>query len=163
MCTNSGLKTLYGFNANVRKSDWYLVFGLAFDVENVFSMLHKGKHSLRRRIISQAFSPSAIQILQPHIIRDVKKLCGHLQSSGSGYWSDPKDMSKWIGYVTLDIICDLCFNRNWNLMGSEQYQDLLQTFEDGSGDINIVCSSNGAPFEKALICSRPDICLAFSK
>ena len=135
------MKAIYGFNANVRKSDWYLIFGLAFDVENVFSMLHGGKHAFRRRIISQACSPSAIQTLQQHIIKNAAKLCGYLNdSNGPGHWSTPKDMSQWIGFVTTDIIGDLCFTRNWNLMGSNKNRDILQAFEDGSGALSIVSS-----------------------
>lgn len=133
------MKAIYGFNTNVRKSDWYLIFGLAFDVENVFSILHRGKHAKRKRLVAPAFSPSAIQILQTHIIKNTEKLCGLLDDSADPlHWSKPKDMSQWIRFVTLDIICDVCFSRNWNLLGSEKNRDHLKTFEDGSGAISIV-------------------------
>lgn len=139
VCTDSGMKAIYGSKANVRKSDWYLVFGLAFDVENVFSMLHRGKHAIRRRILSQTFTPSAIDMLQEHIISNVERLCVYMNDSvDAHYWSTPKDMSQWIGYVTTDIVGDLCFTRNWNLLGSNKNRDLLQAFEDGSGALSIV-------------------------
>ena len=133
------MKAIYGFNANVRKSDWNLIFRLAFDVENLFSMFGGKKHAVRKRIISQAFSPHAIQNLQQHIIKHSERLAQAINpSADSRDWSEAKDMSQWMGFVTLDIICDLCYSRNWNLIGSDKNRGLLQTFENGSGAISIV-------------------------
>lgn len=154
------MKAIYGLNANVRKSDWYLIFGLAFDVENVFSILHRDKHAFRRRIISQAFSNSAIEMLQQHIIRNAEKICEHLKDKKDPReWGSPKDMSQWIAFVTTDIVGDLCFTRNWNLMGSNENRDLLQAFEDGSGALSIVSTPSNIVIEKSLIAPRPVICL----
>ena len=157
------MKAIYGSKANVRKSDWYLVFGLAFDVENVFSMLHRSTHAVRRRILSQTFTPSALDMLQQHIISNAERLCVYLNDDSVGphyHWSTPKDMSQWIGYVTTDIVGDLCFTRNWNLMGSNQNRDLLQAFEDGSRALSFVSSVHGSFIDESLTnpFKRPATC-----
>lgn len=47
-------------------------------------------------------------------------------------------MSDLVSYVNSDIMGDLCFGRNWNVLERTENRDLLEAFKNGSGAVNIV-------------------------
>ena len=143
VCSVSGIRSIYSSNANVRKSAWHLIFSFVFDVENVFSMLHRAPHAARKRIISQAFNDASITRISEHVVKNAEKLCQKFVEAGSvGKWSRAMDMSQWMGFATLDIICDACFSRSWDLIGHSENRDMLKSFEDGSGLMSVVSNLN---------------------
>lgn len=139
ICSSTALKAIYGFNANSRKSDWYQVLGFSFDEENIFTTTNRDTHGTKKRIVSQALSPSAIRYTQDHVLKNARILCSSLiDNDNLPGWSRPKNMSEWINFAVSDIISDLCFGRNLNLLQSNRNRDVLQSFVTGMRAFHIV-------------------------
>lgn len=143
------MKEIYGASANIRISDWALIFRLAFDVPCTFTQFDKERHAFGRRVLSHAFSPYAITELQWKIIGQAERMFGLLvdKESGAGDsegdgkqggWSNAKNMSEWFGYMVSDVINDLCYSRNFNMLGSEKSRGLGDAFKHGATAISIV-------------------------
>jgi len=142
ICSSTGLKEIYGFNANTRKSDWYHVLGTSFDVENVFTTIDRETHARKKRMVSQALSPSAIRYTQDHVLKNARVLCRYLIDTGDfRQWSQPKNMSEWVSFAVSDTISDLCFGSSLNLLQSSENRDFLQAFAAGIGALHIVSNS----------------------
>ena len=138
------MKEIYGYNANIRKSDWILVFGLAFDVPNTFSLINKERHAFNRRVLGQALAPSSIKVLQEKIIHVADILCGALlenREKGEKGWGKAMNVSDWFGYANSDIINDLCYSRHFDMLRREEHRDLPEVFKDGAGAVSIVSRS----------------------
>ena len=148
ICTTTAMKEIYGAGANIRISDWALIFSLAFDVPCTFTQIDKERHAFGRRILSHAFSPSAIKQLQGKIIGQAEKMFGFLVDDRGardlegdrkqGGWSNVKNMSELFGYMMSDIINDLCYSRNFDMLGSEKSRGLGDAFKHGATAISIV-------------------------
>ena len=77
--------------------------------------------------------------MQDHILRNVRLLCDNfVDDDEPREWSLPKNLSEWINYTVFDIISDLCFGRNLNLIGCDENRDVLKTFEAGMRALRIV-------------------------
>ena len=139
ICSHTALKAIYGFTANTRKSDWYQILGTSFDVENFFTTTDRKTHAVKKRIVSQALSPSAIRYTQDHLLRNARILCSNLiDNDDVQVWSRPKNMSESINNAVSDTISDLCFGCNLNLLQSSETRDFLQAFEAGMRALHIV-------------------------
>ena len=112
---------------------------MSFDVENVFTITDRNTHTVKRRIVSQALSASAIRYTQDHLLRNARILCSNLiDNDDVQTWSRPKNMSEWINFAVSDTISDLCFGCNLNLMQSDENRGFLQAFVAGMRAIHIV-------------------------
>lgn len=122
------LEPIYGFQANVQKSQWYQGF---YDV-SIFNAIDRKVHARKRRVMSQAFSSQALRGMEPLIISAIRDWCLALgdrhpqamrnretQSNGvsSGHeeaWSIPKDMVHWSACVIFDALGEICFGSTYN-------------------------------------------------
>lgn len=132
------LHKIYGATANTQKSQNYNTFHHFFKVPMVATIIDIKKHSSRRRLHSQALSISAIKGLEEFVLPHVRKFCQFLDEKPSGGWSTAKDMTTWMSYLTSDIVNDLTFSRNYNLMGSEENRYIPQAIVQGLGGLNLV-------------------------
>ncbi|PYI03026.1 cytochrome P450 [Aspergillus sclerotiicarbonarius CBS 121057] len=115
------LESIYGFQANVQKSQWYHTFyGMS-----IFNTIDRGMHSRKRRVMSQAFSNQALRGMEPHILSAIRDWCAALgdqhpdkpvqgPSSSPGTWSRPKDMVHWSSCVIFDALGEICFGKTFN-------------------------------------------------
>ena len=53
-------------------------------------------------------------------------------------WSQPKDMAQLMGYLTFDVMGDICFGRNFETLISTQNRDLIGVISDGAQGLNTV-------------------------
>ncbi|KAF2843450.1 cytochrome P450 [Patellaria atrata CBS 101060] len=124
------LKAIYGHRANTRKSDFYLAFPAAKGVVSTHTAIDRQTHSRKRRVLSYAFSDSALKGMEEYVlvhIRDyLNKLVsassepngsanGHVKSEKSG-WSEAKDVATWTNYMSFDILGDLCFGKPFGML-----------------------------------------------
>lgn len=108
-------------------------------MENVFTTVSRKTHAVKKRMISQALSSSAVRYTQDHILNNARALCSNLiDDDNLRDWSQPKNLSEWTAFVVYDIISDLCFGRNLNLLGSNDNRDVLQAFVVGVSALHIV-------------------------
>jgi cytochrome P450 len=67
--TNTALKDIYGFGKNVRKSRFYSVFPPNPQTFNTHNSIDKISHGRKRRVLSHAFSDSAMRAMEEHVLR----------------------------------------------------------------------------------------------
>ncbi|RSM20901.1 hypothetical protein CDV31_000272 [Fusarium ambrosium] len=120
--SNKALKEIFGFRTNVRKAEFYNAF--VHPTANTHNTRDKEVHARKRRVMSQAFSESAMKEMQRYILNNVRTFCeqiGALDGSTeeSKGWTKPRKMSDWCNYLATDILGDLCFGKAFHMLESE--------------------------------------------
>ena len=126
--TNTALQTIYSFKANVRKANFYSVFPATKGSWSTHSAIDKNLHARKRRVLSQAFSDSAMRGLQPHILEVIETFCCAVGDYPPGTdlekkekkqqdsWSKPKDMASWANYMSYDVLGDICYGASFDTL-----------------------------------------------
>ena len=138
--SNTALKDIYGFKANVGKADFYDAF--AHPAHNTHNTRDKGEHARKRRVLAHAFSDSAVKEAEKYILANVRTFCDVIGAGGqacnalrasrrdggsevsdhsekyekSEKWSAPVNMSDQCNYLAMDILGDLCFGKAFNML-----------------------------------------------
>ncbi|EFX03415.1 benzoate 4-monooxygenase cytochrome p450 [Grosmannia clavigera kw1407] len=118
--SNSALKEIYGFRANVRKSEFYDAF--VHPAPNTHNTREKDIHARKRRVLSQAFSDGAIKEMERYILANIRIFCDEIgcdashSFASSQEWSSPRNMADWCNYLAMDILGDLCFGKAFRML-----------------------------------------------
>ncbi|KAF2157505.1 isotrichodermin C-15 hydroxylase [Myriangium duriaei CBS 260.36] len=113
------LENIYGFKANTRKSKWYYTFAIDPQRPSTHTVIDKGQHARKRRLVSQGLSTKSMKELEGPVIESIEVMCRQLLTSESASkdgWSDPKDMSAWSSYLTVDVMGAMVFSKRFGLM-----------------------------------------------
>ncbi|ORX95259.1 cytochrome P450 [Clohesyomyces aquaticus] len=130
--TNTALKSIYGFRANVKKADFYTAFPANKKTVNVHSSIDKLQHARKRRVLSHAFSDQAIKSLERYILGNVRTACRVLgesvkgseiqgngsEKSGDEGWKDAWNVADWCNWLVFDIMGDLVFGKAFGMLES---------------------------------------------
>lgn len=126
--TATGLKTIYGFRSNVRKASFYEAFPSTPKAVSVHSAIDKMQHARKRRVMSHAFSDSAIKSLEKYILANVRVGCEMLGKRADGGSSDKRADGKgwntqwnaahWCEWLVFDIMGDLVFGKAFGMLES---------------------------------------------
>jgi hypothetical protein len=122
-------------------------------VPSVLTSITSRDHGPKRRIVSQGLSESAIQAMEEHVLQNVRSFCDKMvhpnhfadgplaekQSGGAG-WGPLKNLSRWSGYLTFDIMGDLCFSRSFNMLNSPDNHYIIDVMPAGVQGFNVVSS-----------------------
>jgi cytochrome P450 len=118
----TALKDIYGFKSNVQKASFYQAFWASKDAFSTHSSIDKGIHARKRRVLSQAFSDSAIKSMENHVLAHIRQFCANLSGygqassvapqysdlvvakSGSGDFGPTVDMTNQANYLAFDIM-----------------------------------------------------------
>lgn len=140
--TNTALKDIYGFKANVRKGDFYTVFPPNKDTFNTHSSIDKAAHARKRRVLGQAFSDHALKSMERYILINIRALCatlgndlsdsGEPQQSSFPTWSAPKNLTEWCSYLTYDVLGDLCFGKAFGMLEKEDNRFVIDLVSKAS-------------------------------
>lgn len=124
--TATGLKTIYGFRANVKKADFYTAFPASKATVNVHSSIDKMQHARKRRVMSHAFSDQAIKSLEKYILANVRQGCrilaektgqnGEKKSGDGKEWNDEWNAANWCNWLVFDIMGDLVFGKAFGML-----------------------------------------------
>ncbi|KAK0610117.1 cytochrome P450 [Bombardia bombarda] len=123
--SNTALKDIYGFKANVRKAEFYDAF--VHPAPNTHNVRDKEVHARKRRVLSHAFSDSAVKEVERYIVANVRSFCEGIGSIGRGSaangsdekkggWTEAKNMSDWCSWLAMDILGDLCFGKAFHML-----------------------------------------------
>ncbi|KAI1812505.1 isotrichodermin C-15 hydroxylase [Poronia punctata] len=115
--SNGALKDIYGFKANVRKAAFYDAF--AHPVPNTHNTRDKTVHARKRRVLSQAFSDSAMKEMERYILANVRSFCEQIGLGASDEkkgWTVSKNMADWCNYLAMDILGDLSFGKAFHML-----------------------------------------------
>ncbi|KAK4495343.1 hypothetical protein PRZ48_013674 [Zasmidium cellare] len=125
--TNTALKEIYGFKANVQKAKFYEAFWATKDSASTHSSIDKSIHARKRRVLSHAFSDAAIKSMENHILAHVRQFCENLagmtnfasqQSVENKGYGSAVDVSDQANYLTFDIMGDLCFGKAFGMLSA---------------------------------------------
>ncbi|KAL6703023.1 hypothetical protein ACN47E_010299 [Coniothyrium glycines] len=128
--TATGLKSIYGFRANVKKGDFYKAFPSTPRAVSVHSAIDKAQHARKRRVMSHAFSDAAIKSLERYVLANVRVGCEMLarksgreqvRVGGAGGekdagWNDAWNAAHWCEWLVFDIMGDLVFGKAFGML-----------------------------------------------
>jgi hypothetical protein len=100
--------------------------------------IDKKMHGFKRRVINRALTSTTAES-EELMLRNVRTFCQMLlDQHPKDDWNSAKDMTQLVAYVTSDIMGDLTFSRNWNMLKSEENRYILDLLPQGVRGINMV-------------------------
>lgn len=144
--TNTALHNIYQSRSNVQKSKFYNIFSAFFAVPGTITIINKATHGFRRRIVNQALTAAAVKSMERLMLGNIRSFCNELVENKSEEdveplsreWSAARNMTDWLARLTFDIVGDLCFGRNWNVVRSERNRSFLKIIPAGTAGLLIV-------------------------
>ncbi|KID98174.1 Cytochrome P450 family protein, partial [Metarhizium majus ARSEF 297] len=129
--SNQSLKEIYGFKSNVRKAEFYDAF--VHPAANTHNTRDKDVHARKRRVLSHAFSESAMKEMQRYILGNVRTFCDQIGLNDGGAdakgWTKPRNMSDWCNYLAMDILGDLSFGKAFHMLERPDNRFALELVE----------------------------------
>ncbi|CAI6336778.1 unnamed protein product [Periconia digitata] len=141
--TAEGLKKIYGNQANTIKSSYYHVFSDVFKGDSSLTTIDNQIHAKKKRTVASALSESSIRGMEELILRNIRIFCNSLgpQSNdakdGEEQWSEPRNMTDWAGYLSFDIMGDICFSSSFNMLQSSANRYILKVLPQGVNGLNV--------------------------
>lgn len=156
MNSSEGLKEIYGMKCNTRKASYYNTFAHVFKGDSSNTIVDPVKHGRKKRVLTQALSENSIRAMEEHILINVRRFCelmgdkigvgddakNGIQDGGSlegNDWSCPKNMTRWAGCLTFDVMGDICFSHSFEMLQKEDNRFILDLLPKGVQGMNIVC------------------------
>lgn len=99
---------------------------------NTHNTRDKQVHARKRRVLSQAFSDSAMKSMERYILGNVRTFCEQIGLAGQGEkkgWTAPKNMSDLCSYLAMDILGDLSFGKAFHMLESPDNRFALDLVE----------------------------------
>lgn len=137
--TADGLKDIYGHSAHVVKSTGYTP--MVHRAPNTLTIRGGKDHSRRRRIMAHGVSEKAQRGYEPRIMEHINKLCDAFLSEGPDIhdsdsddraWSSALNMADWCNYLSFDIMADVVFGAQYNLIGSPRFRYVCETIDQSN-------------------------------
>jgi cytochrome P450 len=100
-------------------------------VQNLASAVDKKVHARKRRIISHAFSEAAIRSYEATELDKIRLFCKQI-ADPTTFHGEYKNMSRWFSYLTYDIMGNLTFGHEYNMLTKDDdhfIQPLIDTFQ----------------------------------
>lgn len=147
------LQDIYGPKANTIKANYYTVNGHFFGALNIVSTVNVADNSRKRRVIGQALSPAAIKAMEHHILINVRLFCNLLVGRGgsaspeathgtiraiSSNWSPALNVPDVVNWLTFDIMSDVCFGQNMEMLTEKRNRWILQVLPESIKGLHIV-------------------------
>lgn len=130
--SSQSLKEIYGFRSNVGKAEFYDAF--VHPAANTHNTRDKEVHARKRRVLSHAFSDSAMKEMQRYILNNVRTFCEQIgavdgQQVDAKGWTRPRNMADWSAYLTIDILGDLSFGKSFQMLERPENRFALELVE----------------------------------
>lgn len=141
---------------NTRKASYYKAFAHVFKGDSSNTIIDPVKHGRKKRILTQALSESSIRAMEEHILSNVRNFCRLMCDKNDvsndddtnkalpGAWSAPKDITRWAGCLTFDIMGDICFSQSFGMLEKEDNRYILDMLPKGVQGLNIVGQLNSS-------------------
>lgn len=116
----SALKTIYSHAAaaHISKAPFYTPFASSgLSIQNVRD---KAIHARKKKVMSVAFSAAALREMEAYIVDKVDDFCALMGPDAPSQWSEPRDMNHWFGYLTMDILGEMCYGKSFGMLHSEE-------------------------------------------
>jgi hypothetical protein len=131
--TETALNTIYGSkNVNVKKSGFYLVLDSGAGTFTTHTEIDKEKHAAKRRVLSHAFSDSALRSAESFILENIVKWCSKIGPAEGQEWSEKRNVGNWSNWLGYDIMGELAFGQKFDCLNSEEYRHLPTALTEGA-------------------------------
>lgn len=125
--TAQGLHDIYGHGKRLKKANFYNAFPAIKGVYNTHNAIDKTLHGRKRRVLSQAFSDSALKSMEDVMLLHVRQLCAVLAGErqdesdvkigeGASKGAVVRNMADWFNYLTYDVMGELCFGKSFDML-----------------------------------------------
>lgn len=121
--SNSALKEIYGFKANVRKSRFYEAFWANKHAASTHSSIDQAIHARKRRVLSNAFSDAAMKAMEKYTLAHIRQFCENLagtqpldETRNSNGYGPAINVSDQTSYLAFDAMGDLCFGKAFGML-----------------------------------------------
>ncbi|KAL8792651.1 MAG: hypothetical protein Q9195_004779 [Heterodermia aff. obscurata] len=147
-----GLQKIYGTKANTQKASYYHVFNDVFQGDSSLTTIDPSLHTKKKRVISTALSENSIRDMEGLVLRYIRiftQMIGEVDNIKTSieqktYWSSSRNMTDWCGYLSFDIMGDICFSGGFAMLQNEENRFILKVLPEGVNALNIV-SCQGIP------------------
>ncbi|EFQ92167.1 hypothetical protein P3342_010328 [Pyrenophora teres f. teres] len=137
--TAEALKEIYISGAkSFQKSPNYRV--LRHGAANTLTMINKEEHARRRRIVSQGLSDAAVRFHEPTLMAHIQKCFALLSGT-----DEPKNVASWFNYLSFDIMADVVFGMQYNLLGSTANRAIPDAIEQSNVRVSVLLQSPVTP------------------
>ncbi|OJJ38166.1 hypothetical protein ASPWEDRAFT_312186 [Aspergillus wentii DTO 134E9] len=128
--TDQGLHDIYGHGKRLKKADFYNAFPAIKGVYNTHNVIDKTVHGRKRRVLSQAFSDHALKAMEDVMLLHVRQLCAVLGGEDGMKGNEKtsnvvRNMGNWFGYLTYDVMGELCFGKSFDMLISPGNQKMV--------------------------------------
>ncbi|KAF9782557.1 hypothetical protein IL306_011505 [Fusarium sp. DS 682] len=100
--------------------------------QNVLTATDKKAHGRRRRLLSHGLSDSSTRKFEGTIKEHVDRFCDQIRpdsSDASMKWSKSFDLSRWASYLTFDIMADVVFGQQYELLKHDEHRYVVDSIE----------------------------------
>ncbi|KAG9244843.1 cytochrome P450 [Calycina marina] len=145
--TSAALKDIYSNNKNVKKSEVYNA--MVHRAPNTLTQRDKKLHARNRRLISQGFSESSMRVYEKPMAAQIDIFCRCLMENEEepingisypleGGWSPPRDMAKWCERLAFDLMFDIVFNDEYEMVGKPNYRRVLDAISTSAVRVGVL-------------------------
>ncbi|KAK1753804.1 Tryprostatin B 6-hydroxylase [Echria macrotheca] len=114
------VKAIYGSQSPVTKGPWYTLLEPRVPL---FMARDKQEHARRRKVWDQGFSTKALADYDPRVTKAIDQLLAVLDRTAGR----PINATQWFDFFVFDIMEDLAFNKNSDMLGSGRETYIFQT------------------------------------
>ncbi|KAI9690878.1 MAG: hypothetical protein M1822_008498 [Bathelium mastoideum] len=121
---------MYGHSRDFNKSSSYHI--MVHQAPSTFTATDRTLHVEKRKLLSRGFSASALQDHGDNILKHVRKLADQIapNASNPSEWSVARDMAKWTSYLVIDVLLDVVFGLDYNLINKPDNRAIVKSIED---------------------------------
>lgn len=116
----------------MKKSEFYLVLDSGAGTFTTHTEIDKEKHAAKRRVLSHAFSDSALRSAESFILENIVKWCNKIGPTEDREWSEKRNIGDWSNWLGYDIMGELAFGQQFDCLNSEQYRHLPTALTEGA-------------------------------
>lgn len=147
--TSKAVSDIYAVRANVRKSDGYASMSPSRFTPNTLTAISKDIHTFKRRILAQAFSDQNIKEMEGRIQQNISSFLDILATNteSESEWSSPKDISQICDWLAFDVITDLSYGNDLDMLNSPQMRWFPSVVRKISQRSLIVCPFSASQFK----------------
>ena len=148
--TADGLQKIYGTKANTEKAIYYHVFNDVFRGDSSLTTIDLNLHAKKKRVVSTALSESSIRDMEGLVLQSIRvftQKVGEIEDAKTTIeqkireqtcWSSSGNMTDWYGYLSFDIMGDICFSGGFAMFQSEENRFMPKVLTEGVNGLNIV-------------------------
>lgn len=108
---------------------------------NILTLRDKTQHGVRRRILSQGFSESALRSFEPAILSHIEQFVHKIspwEIETDGKWSTAWNMSRECDYLAFDMMADVVFSGSYNMMEKPDNRHIISSIEASNVRISVL-------------------------